>query len=402
MPGVWKALLLEGVHSVACELLEGAGFSVESIPKALPAQELREKLKGIHFLGIRSKTEIDKETLDGATDLIAIGCYCIGTNQVDLASANAKGVVVFNSPFANTRSVAELVIAEIICLARKLFDRCREVHEGTWNKSMAGCFEVRGKTLGIVGYGHIGSQVGVLGEALGMRVVFYDHVPKLAIGNTTSLPSLDAVLQVSDFVTLHVPETPQTIGLVGAEQIAMMKRGAYLLNLSRGTVVDLGAVAAALKSGHLGGTAVDVYPREPESAGERHETPLQQLSNTILTPHIGGSTMEAQRAIGVEVSSAIIKFVTTGATTGAVNFPEVQPPPLSDSHRIINVHRNAPGALRDINRLVSDVGCNIRCQILSTHQKVGYLIVDTDEEMSEELRDRTSALPISMRTLLLR
>jgi D-3-phosphoglycerate dehydrogenase len=341
--------------------------------------------------------------LDAADWLLAVGCFCIGTNQVDLEYANQRGVVVFNSPFANTRSVAELVIGEIICLARHLTDRNSEVHEGKWNKSMAGCYEVRNKTLGIVGYGHIGSQVGVLAESLGMRVIFHDHTPKLAMGNTKQQANLEEVLRNSDFVTLHVPETPQTINMIGAAEIAMMKQGSYLLNLSRGTVVDLDALAQALKSGHLAGAAVDVYPVEPESAGQQHTTPLQGLANTILTPHVGGSTIEAQENIGIEVGNSLMKFIVQGCTTGTVNFAEIQPPPLQESaHRITNIHLNVPGALRDINNLVSAVGCNIRLQFLATHGRVGYLVMDTDDELSQELRDRIAMLPTSVRTRLIK
>jgi D-3-phosphoglycerate dehydrogenase / 2-oxoglutarate reductase len=400
---MFSVLLLEGVHPGAVGILEKAGCTVEYISKALPKEELIKKVATIHILGIRSKTNVDAEVLDAAKNLLAIGCFCIGTNQVDLVYANSKAVAVFNSPFANTRSVAELVIGEIICLSRKLTLRSHEVHNGIWNKSMTGCYEVRGKTLGIVGYGHIGSQVGVLAEGLGMRVVFHDHVPKLSLGNTKQLENLEAVLQASNFVTLHVPETPETMGMIGEKEIAVMQRGSYLMNLSRGTVVDLEAVASALKSGHLGGTAVDVYPVEPESAGEKHTTPLQGLDNTILTPHIGGSTMEAQEAIGAEVSYSLVKFLFNGSTTGAVNFPDIQPPPLAtEVHRITNIHVNVPGALRDINVIISEVGCNVRCQYLSTHQKIGYLVIDTDTDLSHITRQQISELPTSIRTRLIK
>lgn len=399
----FKVLLLEGVHPVAVTTLEKAGCIVESIPKALPKEELLLKVADIHILGIRSKTTVDVEVLDAAKCLLAIGCFCIGTNQVDLAYANERAVAVFNSPFANTRSVAELVIGEIICLARKLTLRSHEVHNGIWNKSMAGCFEVRGKTVGIVGYGHIGSQVGVLAEALGMRVVFYDHTPKLSLGNSKQLESLDAVLEMSHFVTLHVPETPETMGMIGEAQIAKMLPGSYLLNLSRGTVVDLEAVAAAVKSGHLGGTAVDVYPVEPEAAGQKHTTPLQGLDNTILTPHIGGSTVEAQENIGQEVSYSLVKFLFNGSTIGAVNFPDIQAPPLASSaHRITNIHMNVPGALRDINVTISEAGCNVRCQYLATHGKIGYLVIDTDTDLSHITRQQISELRTSIRTRLIK
>ncbi|EPY42326.1 D-3-phosphoglycerate dehydrogenase [Angomonas deanei] len=274
----------------------------------------------------QKQDQIDQKTFDNCPKLLAVGCFCIGTNQVDLDYANERGVAVFNSPFANTRSVAELVIAEIICLARKLSLRSDEVHKGVWNKTHVGCYEVRGKTLGIIGYGHIGSQVGVLAESLGMNVLFYDVVPTMAIGNATKFDDMYDLIALSDFITLHVPETPTTKGMFGVNELKHMKNGSYLLNLSRGTVVDIEALAEEIKSGHVAGAAIDVYPEEPSAAGEKHTTPLQGLPNVILTPHVGGSTEEAQKAIGKEVGLAMVSFINRGTTAGAVNFPQLTPP----------------------------------------------------------------------------
>lgn len=399
----YRALLLEGVSPAAVGLLEAQGCIVETLPKALSVSELIDRVGNVHFLGIRSKTNLTKEVFDAAPQLLAVGCFCIGTNQVDLEYANKRGVVVFNSPFANTRSVAELAVAEIISLARKLTLRSDEVHQGVWNKTHTGCYEVRGKTLGIVGYGHIGSQLGVMAEALGMNVIFYDVVPTLTIGNVTKMNRLEDLLAVADCVTLHVPETEQTKGMIGEREIRMMKKGAYLLNLSRGTVVDIDALAAALRDGHLAGAGVDVYPEEPSGAGQKLSTPLQGLPNVILTPHIGGSTCEAQESIGLEVGSALAKFVTTGATTGAVNFPEMTPPSVTPgTFRVTNVHLNVPGALRDINKIAVDLGCNIGLQYLGTNKAIGYLIMDVDKDVAVELRSRISSLPVSMRTLIIK
>ncbi|CAC9438585.1 D-3-phosphoglycerate dehydrogenase-like protein [Leishmania infantum JPCM5] len=407
MPGLidppYHALLLEGVNPAAKELLEAKGCIVEYIPNALPPEALLEKIKDVHFLGIRSKTQVIQAILDAAPKLLAIGCFCIGTNQVDLNYANKRGVAVFNSPFANTRSVAELVIGEIISLSRKIMQRSEEVHRGVWNKTHVGCYEVRGKTVGIVGYGHIGSQVGVLAEALGMNVIFYDVVPTLAIGNATKFTHINDLLTFSDFVTLHVPETDVTKGMIGEEQIQLMKKGSYLINASRGTVVDLEALAKALREGHLAGAAIDVYPEEPGSNKELHKTPLQGIPNVILTPHVGGSTCEAQEAIGVEVGMALAQFVTSGVTAGAVNFPHLVPPPVDKSNfRLTNVHANVPGALNEINKIAVDLGCNIGMQFLSTSKAIGYLIMDVDKDVATELRKRISALKYSIRTLIIR
>jgi D-3-phosphoglycerate dehydrogenase len=396
-----KFLLLENIHSTAHELVRGEGFQLEIVPGALKEDELAEKLRDVHVLGIRSKTRVTEKALAEARRLLAVGCFCIGTNQVDLTAANLRGIPVFNAPFSNTRSVAELVIGEIIALARQLGDRSREVHEGRWRKVAAGSWEVRGKTLGIVGYGHIGSQLGVLAEAMGMKVVFYDTGTKLPMGNNRACASLTEVLKSADFVTLHVPATPQTKEMIGAQELAAMRKGSYLLNLSRGSVVVLPALADAIRSGHIAGAAVDVYPEEPETNSDGFQTPLRGLPNVVLTPHVGGSTSEAQAAIGREVGSTLIKFVNAGATTGAVNFPNVELPPIKNTHRILNTHRNVPGVLRDINRIVSDCNANIRSQMLSTDANVGYLIMDLDQDVSNDVKKAVAALSTSIKTRIL-
>ena len=396
-----KFLLLENIHATAQELIRGEGFQLEILSGALKEAELTQKLRDVHVLGIRSKTRVTEKALSEARRLLAIGCFCIGTNQVDLNAANLRGIPVFNAPFSNTRSVAELVIGEVIALARQLGDRSREVHEGRWRKIASGSWEVRGKTLGIVGYGHIGSQVGVLAESMGLKVVFYDTGSKLPMGNNQALSSLKEVLQAADFVTLHVPAKANTHEMIGAAELAAMRKGSYLLNLSRGTVVVLPALAEALRSGHLAGAAVDVYPEEPETNSDGFETPLRNLPNVILTPHVGGSTSEAQAAIGREVGNTLVKFVNTGATTSAVNFPNVELPPIKGTHRILNVHRNVPGVLRDINRIVSEHNANIRSQVLSTDANVGYLIMDLDQDVSDEVKKDIGALPTSVKTRIL-
>lgn len=393
-----KVLLVENVHPSAHELFTEAGCEVESLTGALPEDELIKKLQGVHVLGIRSKTQVTARALQSADALITLGCFCIGTNQVDLTTANGRGVPVFNAPFSNTRSVAELIIAEVVMLARQLGDRVREVHAGKWRKVAAGCFEVRGKTLGIVGYGHIGAQVGVLAEAMGMRVVFYDIMTKLPMGNNRPCGSLHDLLEQSDFVTLHVPATPQTHNMIGAAELGRMRKGAYLLNLSRGTVVDIPALASALRAGRLGGAAIDVYPSEPEANGDGFRTELQGLNNVILTPHIGGSTVEAQAAIGREVATSLLKFLDQGATTGAVNFPNVELGSSVGTHRILNVHRNVPGVMKEINRIVSDTGANIHAQVLSTDPSIGYLIMDLERDVSEAVRSGMASLPTNIRT----
>ncbi len=396
-----KILLLENIHPSASEIFAGEGFQIETVKHALKEDELAAKVRDVHVLGIRSKTRVTEKVLGEAKRLLSVGCFCIGTNQVDLDAANKRGVPVFNAPFSNTRSVAEMIIAEIVVLARQLGDRSREVHEGKWKKVAAGCYEVRGKTLGIVGYGHIGSQLGVLAEAFGMRVLFFDTSTKLPMGNNRSVQTLAGVLSEADFVSLHVPETPQTKHMIGAAEIATMRKGAYLLNASRGTVVVIDALAAALTSGHLGGAAVDVFPEEPESNEQVFTSPLRGLPNVILTPHIGGSTSEAQESIGREVGTALTKFVNTGATTGAVNFPQVELAQHRGTHRILNVHRNVPGVLRDINRIVSELNANIYAQILATDANIGYLIMDLDQDVSNDVRKAIAALETNIKTRIL-
>jgi D-3-phosphoglycerate dehydrogenase / 2-oxoglutarate reductase len=396
-----QVLLLENIHETAQELFRGEGFRLETVSHALKEDELAERIRDVHILGIRSKTHVTRRALENARRLLTLGCFCIGTNQVDLKAANHVGVPVFNAPFSNTRSVAELIISEIVGLARKLADRSREMHEGKWRKIATGSMEVRGKSLGIVGYGHIGSQVGVLAESMGMRVSFFDIGSKLPLGNIRTCPTLEALLRGSEFVTLHVPGTPKTREMIGPNEIAMMKKGSYLLNASRGNVVVLPALAEALKSGHLAGAAIDVFPEEPESNTDDFMTPLRGLPNVILTPHVAGSTMEAQAAIGREVATVLTKFVNVGATTGAVNFPQVDLAPVEGAHRILNVHKNVPGVLRDINRIVSEKNANIQAQILSTDPDIGYLIMDLDHDLSNDVRKAIAALPTNIKTRIL-
>jgi D-3-phosphoglycerate dehydrogenase len=395
-----RVLLTEKIHESAQEIFRLEGFQVETCAGALGEDALVEKVRDVHVLGIRSRTQVTDRVLSEARRLLTLGAFCIGTNQVALETASERGVPVFNAPFSNTRSVAELVIAEIIALARRLADRSREMHEGRWRKGVPS-YEIRGKTLGIVGYGHIGTQVGVLAEAVGMQVLFHDIAPKLPMGNNRPAESLEAVLAQADFVTLHVPETPLTRGLMGERELARMKPGAYLLNLSRGSVVDVGALAKALRSGHLGGAAADVFPAEPDGNTDDFVTELRGAPNVILTPHVGGSTEEAQEAIGREVGTALVRFVNTGATTGSVNFPHVEPPPLRDRHRLLNVHRNVPGVLSRINKIVSDAQANIESQILATTPAIGYLVMDLNREVSKEVRLQMSALDTSIRTRVL-
>jgi D-3-phosphoglycerate dehydrogenase len=397
-----RVLLLENIHESAHQIFRSEGFQVEAVPRALSDDELVERLAaGVHVLGVRSKTRVSARALEAGKRLLAVGAFCIGTNHLDLAAANQFGIPIFNAPFSNTRSVAELVICEIIMLARQLGDRSREVHEGRWRKVAAGAYEVRGKTLGIVGYGHIGSQVGVLAESMGMRVLTHDIRPTLPIGNSSPAPSLHALLAASDFVTLHVPETPQTKGMIGATELAKMKEGAFLLNLSRGTVVDLEALAAAIKGKKIGGAGLDVYPEEPESNSDGFESVVRGLPNVVLTPHIGGSTEEAQEAIGREVASVLTKLVNTGATSGAVNFPKIDLPATPETHRILNVHKNVPGVLRDINRIVSDRNANVLAQMLATDPTIGYLVMDLDHEVANDVRLAIAELEASIKTRIL-
>lgn len=393
-----KFLLLESIHDVAREQLAAEGFTVEVGAASLAEADLAKKAATVNVLGIRSKTQVTRPVIEAAKDLTAIGAFCIGTNQIALTDAMRNGVAVFNAPFSNTRSVAELVIAEIVMLSRHLGDRVREMHSGEWRKVATGAHEVRGKTLGVIGYGHIGRQVGVLAEAFGMRVVFYDIVTQLPMGNNVPRTKLDEVLSQSDFVTIHVPATPQTHMMIRAHELATMKKGACLINASRGTVVDLEALRDAIAAKHIGGAAIDVYPEEPEAnTSSGFKTELQNLPNVILTPHIGGSTLEAQEAIGREVSTSLTKYILTGATTASVNMPNVELGVTPGTFRVTNIHKNQPGVLRDINRIVSDHHANVLAQVLSTNSDIGYLIIDLDKPVTREVCEAMKKLDTTIR-----
>ncbi len=400
MQNTYRILLLENIHPVAAEKLASSGHQVERRTDSPSEDELKKLLGSYDLVGIRSKTEITSAVLKSAPQLLGAGCFCIGTNQVDLRTANSMGITVFNAPYSNTRSVAELVIAELIALSRQLGDRNTQAHVGGWAKSADGSKEVRGKTLGIVGYGHIGSQVSILAEAMGMKVLYYDVIKKLPLGNASPCASLEDLLERSDFVTLHVPETTQTKDMIGSRQLRIMKKGSFLLNLSRGTVVVITELVQALKERHIAGCAIDVFPDEPSSNKEKFVSPLQGLSNVILTPHIGGSTEEAQYQIGLEVAESFERFLKTGSTALAVNFPHVDLPPTQGTHRILNVHRNEPGVLGEINSHVSKHGANILAQQLSTDSKIGYLVMDVERAEAEALCKDIAGLSRSIRTRL--
>jgi D-3-phosphoglycerate dehydrogenase / 2-oxoglutarate reductase len=374
-----KALLLEGVNDSAVDLFRSARFTnVERLPKALDGEALRQAVKDVSLLGIRSRTQLTEDALASADQLLAVGCFSVGTNQVDLVAARKRGVPVFNAPFSNTRSVAELVIGEIVMLLRQIFPRSVAAHDGGWDKSAAGSREVRGRTLGIIGYGNIGSQLSTLAEAMGMRVIFFDRTDKLRHGNTEPVEKLEDLLAQSDVVSLHVPETPETAGMIGERELRLMKPGSFLINNSRGTVVDLDALAQALRDEHVAGAAVDVFPVEPSSNADRFNSPLQGLSNVILTPHIGGSTEEAQERIGGEVARKLVDYYVTGSTMGAVNFPEVQLHLRPTGARFSHVHRNVPGMLRRLNEVFLQRDVNIAAQYLETHGELGYVVLDAD------------------------
>lgn len=398
MNSSFKVLLLENIHPKAKEILEAEGHKVDLKSDSPSGADLKSLLPNYDLLGIRSKTELTKDILDSAPNLLAVGCFCIGTNQVDLAAAKGKGAPVFNAPHSNTRSVAELVIAELVMLARQLGDRNTLSHQGGWMKSADGAREIRGKVLGIVGYGHIGSQVSVMAESMGLRVCFYDTIKKLPLGNARACGSLDELLASSDFVTLHVPETPQTKDMIASKQLKKMKKGSFLLNLSRGTVVVIEDLVSAIKEKHIAGCALDVFPIEPASNKDKFTSPLQNLPNTILTPHIGGSTEEAQLAIGAEVAESFLRFIRAGTTAGAVNFPHVELALSPGAHRIMNVHRNEPGVLGEINSLVSKYGANILGQQLSTDSKIGYMVMDVEKAEAQKLAEEIGKLARSIRT----
>jgi D-3-phosphoglycerate dehydrogenase len=379
-----RILLLEGVHQTAVESLTQAGYSnIEYIKVALTEVDLIEKIKDAHFVGIRSRTQLNRKVFAEAKKLVAVGCFCIGTNQVDLEAAKEHGVVVFNAPYSNTRSVAELVLAEAIMLLRGIPEKNAVCHRGGWLKNAKNSYEARGKVLGIVGYGSIGSQTSVLAESLGMQVYYYDVVTKLSMGNAMQIRDLYELLAMSDVVTLHVPESQSTKNMFGQKEIAAMKSGSILINAARGTVVDIDALSEALESKHLAGVAIDVFPVEPKGNDEEFISPLRKFDNAILTPHIGGSTQEAQQNIGLEVAEKLIKYSDNGTTTSAVNFPEVALPSHPGKHRLIHVHQNIPGVLSEINRIFSDNNINIAAQYLQTNDKVGYVVIEVDADASD-------------------
>nr|OQO19098.1 D-3-phosphoglycerate dehydrogenase 2 [Rachicladosporium sp. CCFEE 5018] len=391
-----KVLLLENVNQTGQTILKGQGYQVEAHKSSLPEDQLIEKIRDAHVIGIRSKTKLTANVLKHAKNLIVVGCFCIGTNQVDLKFAAENGIAVFNSPFSNSRSVAELMIGEIICLARQIGDRSNEMHQGSWSKVSNGCWEVRGKTLGIVGYGHVGSQLSVLAEAMGMKVIYYDVVNLMGMGTAGQVPTLEALLNGADFVTLHVPELPETKDLIGEKQISQMRNGAYLLNASRGSVVDIPALIKALQAGKLGGAALDVYPNEPGANGPTFNAELNDFTedlrkckNILLTPHIGGSTEEAQSAIGVEVADALVKYVNYGTTIGAVNMPEVSLRNLMQDEpnhvRVVYIHKNVPGVLRKVNEVLGDH--NVDKQMTDSRGEVAYLMADISNVNTSEIKN---------------
>lgn len=396
-----KILLLENIHPCAEQALTAEGFSVTQEKSALSEDQLLKKLPGYHVLGVRSKTQVSARVLEANPQLLLVGAFCIGTDQVALKDANKKGIAVFNAPYSNTRSVAELVLAEMIMLSRQLGDANMAAHKGEWLKSAKGSHEVRGKTLGIVGYGHIGTQVSVLAEGLGLRVVYYDIIKKLPLGNAKPMDSLNHLLAESDFVSLHVPDTLSTRAMIGEATLKKMRKGAFLINASRGSVVDIPALSMALKSGHVAGAAVDVFPEEPQSNDDQFSSELQGLRNVVLTPHIGGSTEEAQEAIGLEVSHSFSLFLKTGSTAGAVNFPALSVPVKDTGSRLVNVHQNVPGVMSAINGIVSEAGANIRAQYLSTDSNIGYLVMDIETTQAEAVFAQVERLPTSIKTRLI-
>ncbi|MCT7942110.1 phosphoglycerate dehydrogenase [Shewanella holmiensis] len=397
-----KILLLEGVHQSAVDVLERAGYTnIEYHKASLDESQLLESIKDAHFVGLRSRTQLTAEVLNQAEKLVAIGCFCIGTNQVDLAAAEKLGVPVFNAPFSNTRSVAELVIGEIIMLMRGIPQRNAQCHRGGWLKSANGSVEVRGKTLGVIGYGHIGTQLGILAETLGMRVIFFDIEDKLPLGNASQVHSLEALLATADVVSLHVPETPQTKDMFGAKEFSQMRQGSFFINASRGTVVDIEALAEAVKSEHIAGAAIDVFPVEPISNDDEFVSPLRGLDNVLLTPHIGGSTAEAQENIGIEVAGKLAKYSDNGSTVSAVNFPEVSLAQHAGASRLLHIHHNRPGVLIKINQAFSAKGINIAAQYLQTTAEIGYVVMEVDSDQAEEALVELKQIDGTIRTRVL-
>lgn len=395
-------LLVENVHPRGIETLQQAGYhSLQVHPGALEGEALAQALADVHFLAIRSRTQITEDILARAPKLNAIGCFCIGTDQVDLAAAQRRGIPVFNAPYANTRSVAELVLGEIIMLMRGIPQRNAAAHRGQWLKSAAGAREVRGKTLGIVGYGHIGSQLGILAEALGMQVLFHDIVAKLPLGRAAPVGSLGELLARADVLSLHVPDTPQTRNLIGVDELAAMRPGSFLINAARGKIVDLGALAAALRIGHIAGAALDVFPVEPRAGDEHFDCELCGMDNVILTPHIGGSTLEAQENIAIDVATKLARYSDNGSTMGAVNFPQVSMPDHAGTRRLLHIHRNEPGVLKAINQVIAASGVNIAAQYLQTHESVGYVVMDLETDAPDRLIGAMQEIPATIRTRIL-
>jgi D-3-phosphoglycerate dehydrogenase len=400
--GKMRALLLENIHPDGVSRLESAGYLVESLGRALDEDELIERLDGVTLLGIRSKTQVTARVLAAAPQLVAVGAFCIGTDQIDLPAASNGGVAVFNAPFSNTRSVVELALAEIIAMTRRLTEKNSSMHNGVWDKAAEGSHEVRGRTLGIVGYGNIGTQLSVLAENLGMRVHFYDTADKLALGNARRCGTLDELLEVADVVTLHVDGRPGNSGFFGAEQFALMRPGSLFLNLSRGFVIDHGALRAALASGHLAGAAVDVFPHEPKGRGDEFVSELRGLPNVILTPHIGGSTEEAQADIGGFVAGKLATFLSEGNTTLSVNLPAIALPQQPGAFRLVHVHRNTPGVLAQVNSILAEHSVNVEGQLLSTRGEVGYLLTDIGHDYSTDVLAQLRSMPQTIRLRVVR
>ena len=396
-----KIVFIEKIHPAARVTLQDAGYRVEQFDDALDGERLIEAVKDAHIIGVRSRTKLTSEILNSTRRLLAVGCFSVGTDQVDLEAALQLGAPVFNAPHSSTRSVAELAVGSILMLARHAFEKSEKLHRGIWDKSIAGAVEVRGKTIGIVGYGHIGQQVGLLAESLGMQVLFYDIQKKLPLGNSRPMPSLESLLKESFFLSLHIPGNDKTKNLIGQKELELMPRGSYFLNLARGNVVNISALKRALLDGHIAGAALDVFPVEPAGTQTEFSVELAGVPNVILTPHIGGNTEEAQRNIGREVAYSLLNFIEQGSTEGAVNFPCVNLPLFPGAHRILNIHKNVPGALAEINRLVSSLGANIDSQYSSSVKDTAYLIMDVNKEVSTELKSAIDKLPINIRTRIL-
>ncbi|KII79996.1 phosphoglycerate dehydrogenase [Vibrio renipiscarius] len=397
-----KILLLEGLHPSSVEVLQAAGYTnIEYHKGSLSDDELMEAVKDAHFIGIRSRTNLTKQVIDAAEKLVAVGCFCIGTNQVDLHATAVRGIPVFNAPFSNTRSVAELVLGQILLLMRGIPEKNALAHRGIWKKSADNSYEARGKRLGIIGYGHIGTQLGIIAENLGMRVYYYDIENKLSLGNATQVFTMSELLNKCDVISLHVPETPETKNMMGTEEFARMKPGSIFINAARGTVVDIEALCHSLEAGHISGAAIDVFPTEPATNAETFESPLQKYDNVILTPHVGGSTQEAQENIGVEVAGKLAKYSDNGSTLSSVNFPEVSLPEHRDCSRLLHIHKNRPGILTQINTIFAEEGINIAGQYLQTAAEIGYVVIDVETERSAEALAKLKTIEGTIRARIL-